>query len=83
MLDLHEGRGVEVAEAIEEDNDPYESRGDEEVCVPAQPQEVQSHLLPKVVPVQRTCIREGLHFYQHLKMYFQLILIIMYALCNN
>lgn len=51
---LHEWWGAEEAEAVEEDDGPYESWRDEEVCVPAQPQKVQGHLLPKVVPDVRT-----------------------------
>ena len=37
---LHEGRAVEEGEAIKEDDGPDESRRDEQICVPAQPQVV-------------------------------------------
>lgn len=49
----HERRAVEEGQAIKEDYDPNESRKDEEIRVPAQPQVVQGHLLPKVVPDRR------------------------------
>lgn len=54
---LQEWRVFVVGNAIEEDDDPYDSRWDEEKCVPAQPQEVQGHLFPKVVPETRECIK--------------------------
>lgn len=47
---LHERRAVKEGEAIKEDYDPNDSRWDEKIRVPAQPQVVQGHLLPKVVP---------------------------------
>lgn len=47
---LHEGWAVEEGKAIEEDDNPDDSRRDEQKCVPAQPQVVQGHLFPKVVP---------------------------------
>lgn len=50
VKNLHKGWAVEEGKAIEEDNDPNESGRDEQKCVPAQPQVVQSHFLPKVVP---------------------------------
>lgn len=50
---LHERWTVEEGKAIKKDYDPNESRWDEEICVPAQPQVVQGHLLPKVVPNMR------------------------------
>lgn len=49
----HERRAVEEGQAIKEDYDPNESGRDEEIRVPAQPQVVQGHLLPKVVPDRR------------------------------
>ena len=51
---LHEGWAVEEGKAIEEDNNPDDSRRDEQICVPAQPQVVQGNLLPKVVPDTHT-----------------------------
>lgn len=47
---LHEGWAVEEGKAIEEDDNSDDSRWDEQICVPAQPQVVQGYLLPKVVP---------------------------------
>lgn len=49
----HEGGGAEITEAVEKDEDPNQSRRDEKVCVPSQPQEVQGDLLPKVVPEKK------------------------------
>lgn len=49
----HERRAVEESQAIKEDYDPDNGGRDEEISVPAQPQVVQRHLLPKVVPVMR------------------------------
>lgn len=46
----HEGRAVEEGQAIKEDYGPNDSGRDEQIGVPAQPQVVQGHLLPKVVP---------------------------------
>jgi len=51
---LHEGGAVEEGKAIKKDNDPDDSRRDEQICVPAQPEVVQGHLLPKVVPDMKT-----------------------------
>lgn len=51
---LHEGWAVEEGKAIEEDYDPNKSGRDEQICVPAQPQVIQGHLLTKVVPDMRT-----------------------------
>lgn len=49
----HERRAVEEGQAIKEDDDPDDSGRDEKIRVPAQPQVVQGHLLPKVVPDMR------------------------------
>lgn len=49
----HERRAVEEGQAVKEDYDPNDSGWDEEIRVPAQPQVVQGHLLPKVVPYMR------------------------------
>ena len=49
----HERRAVEEGQAIKEDYDPDESGRDEQIRVPTQPQVVQGHLLPKVVPYTR------------------------------
>ncbi len=54
LKNLHEGRAVEESKTIKEDYDPNESGRDEQICVPAQPQVVQGHLLAKVVPDMRT-----------------------------
>lgn len=45
--------GVEQGEAAQEDDEAGHRSGHQHVCVPAQPGEVQGHLLAKVVPVGR------------------------------
>lgn len=50
VVDLHERRAVKEGQTIQEDYDPNHGGRDEEERVPAEPQVVQGHLLPKIVP---------------------------------
>lgn len=50
VADLHERRAVKESQAIKEDYDPNDGGRDEEERVPAEPQVIQGHLLPKIVP---------------------------------
>lgn len=46
----HERTGVEKGESIQEHYNTQDSSWNQQLCVPAQPQVVQSHLLSKVTP---------------------------------
>lgn len=76
---LHERWTVEEGKAIKKDYDPNESRWDEEICVPAQPQVVQGHLLPKVVPTVVHTEEEKDKIHEVYRFYATLYL--MYCIC--
>ena len=57
--------GVDREAAIEEDDDPQDRGGDEELGVDSQPGEIQTYLLPKVFPVEEGLIHSySLRFHQ-------------------
>lgn len=45
---------IQSGDAIQEDKQPNEGRGEEHACVPAQPGKIQSNLLSKIPPVWDT-----------------------------
>lgn len=47
---LQEGWRAEKTETVQKDDDSNDCRRHQEICVPAQPQEIQGHLFSKVVP---------------------------------
>lgn len=62
VVNLHERRAVKEGQAIKEDYDPDDGGWDEEERVPAKPQVVQGHLLPEIVPSNRTQERKRVEF---------------------
>ena len=54
--------GVDSEAAIVEDDDPQYGGGDEELGVDSQPGEIQTNLLPKVLPVEEGLMQS---YYSH------------------